>query len=185
MSGDRHTITDQNAMYFLTFTVVDWLYVFSKKEHKLELVNSMNYCIKEKGLIVYSWVLMNNHMHVIWEAKTGYQLSAIIRDYKKFTAKLILKMIEEGSDSDKDKILYKFESAGKKLNRISKYKFWQDSNHAIYLSDQDTKIMDQKLNYIHDNPVKALLVDNPEEYFFSSAIDYAGGNGLAEVTLMK
>ena len=184
MSGDRYTISDQNATYFLTFTIVDWLNLFTKKEHKLELVNSMNYCIKEKGLIVYGWVIMNNHMHVIWEAKEGYQLSAIIRDYKKFTAKLILKLIEKGSDRNKDKILQRLEFAGKKLRRISKYKFWQDSNHAIYISDQDTRMLEQKLNYIHDNPVKAMLVDDPEEYVFSSAIDYTGGKGLVKLTMI-
>ena len=58
MSGDRYTITDQNAMHFLTFTVIDWIDVFTRKDYKLELVDSMNYCIKEKGLIVYGWVIM-------------------------------------------------------------------------------------------------------------------------------
>ncbi len=65
MSGDRYKITDQNAIYFLTFTVIDWVDVFTKKDYKQELVDSMNYCIKEKGLIVYSWVIMSNHMHAI------------------------------------------------------------------------------------------------------------------------
>lgn len=184
MSGDRYIITDQNAMHFLTFTVIDWTDVFTRKDYKLELVDSMNYCIKEKGLIVYGWVIMSNHMHVIWEANEGYKLSEIIRDFKKFTAKRIIKMIEEGSESRKEWMLEKFETAGKRLRRISKYKFWKDSNHAIYLGEHDTKMMDQKLNYIHANPIKAMIAHNAEDYVFSSAIDYTDESGLINITLM-
>lgn len=185
MSGDRYIINNQNGMYFLTFTVIDWVDVFTRKDYKLELVYSMNYCIENKGLIVYGWVIMSNHMHVIWQAADGSQLSDIIRDFKKFTAKRILKMIEEEPESRKAWMLKKFEFAGKNLKRITKYKFWKDSNHAIQLEDFDTGMKEQKLNYIHDNPVKAMLVKNPEDYIFSSAIDYAEGKGLVEeVTLM-
>jgi len=184
MSGDRYLITDQNAMHFITFTVIDWVDVFTRKDYKLELVDSMNYCIKQKGLIVYGWVIMSNHMHVIWQAKKRYQLSATIRDYKKFTAKRIIKMIEQGPESRKEWMLDKFEKEGKRLKRISKYKFWKDSNHAKYLGEVDTKMTEQKLNYIHNNPVKAMLVYNAEDYIFSSAIDYADGTGLVEVILI-
>lgn len=52
-------------MHFLTFTVIDWVDVFTRKEFKLEIVDSMNYCIREKGLIIYAWVIMSNHVHVI------------------------------------------------------------------------------------------------------------------------
>jgi len=167
MSGDNYKITDQNAMHFLTFTVVDWVDAFTKKDYRLELVDSMNYCIKEKGLIVYGWVIMSNHMHAIWQAKEGYLLSDIIRDFKKFTAKRIISMIKEGKESRKVWMLKKFEYAGKRLNRISKYKFWKDSNHAIYLGPEDTKMKEQKLEYIHNNPVKAMLVHSADDYVFS------------------
>ena len=184
MSGDRYKITDQNAIYFLTFTVIDWVDVFTKKDYKQELADSMNYCIKEKGLIVYSWVIMSNHMHAIWQAREGYQLSDIIRDFKKFTAKRIISIIKESNESRKTWMLKKFEFAGKKLNRITKYKFWKDSNHAVYLGPEDTKMMEQKLEYIHNNPVKAMLVHTAEDYVFSSAGDYTGEKGLVEVTLL-
>ena len=85
MSGDKYIIRDQQAMHFLTFTVTDWVDVFSKKDYKLELTDSMNYCIREKGLIVYGWVIMSNHIHVIWKAKEGtnypesYEISKNLR----------------------------------------------------------------------------------------------------------
>lgn len=146
MSGDRYLIKDQNAIYFLTFTVIDWVDVFTRKEYKLILVDSMNYCIKEKGLTVFGWVIMSNHIHVIWQAKEGYQLSAIIRDFKKFTAKRIIYEIETGLESRKVWLLRKFEFAEKRLKRISKYKFWKDDNHAIYLDPSNPEMMDQKLD---------------------------------------
>jgi REP element-mobilizing transposase RayT len=106
----------------------------------------MNYCIKEKGLIVFGWVIMSNHMHVIWQADEGYKLSEIIRDYKKFTAKRIIHLITEGPESRKEWMLKQFELAGARINRVSKYKFWKDSNHAVYLGETDTKMMEQKLD---------------------------------------
>ena len=172
-------------MHFLTFTVIDWVDVFTRKEFKLEIVDSMNYCIREKGLIIYAWVIMSNHVHVIWQAKDGYQLSPIIRDFKKFTAKRIISLIEEGNESRKVWMLKKFEFAGKRLKRISKYKFWKDDNHAVYLDPLWPDMVDQKLNYIHNNPVKAMLVYEPHQYVFSSAIDYIGEKGLVEIELLQ
>ena len=65
MSGDSYKLDDQNALYFLTFTVIDWVDVFTKPDYKLVLVDSMNYCVKEKGLTIYAWVLMSNHLHLM------------------------------------------------------------------------------------------------------------------------
>ncbi|MCF8347974.1 MAG: transposase [Bacteroidales bacterium] len=181
MSGDRYTITDQNALHFLTFTVINWVDVFTRSEYKQELVDSMNYCIKEKGLIVFGWVIMSNHMHVIWQADEGYKLSEIIRDYKKFTAKRIIHLITEGPESRKEWMLKQFELAGARIKRVTKYKFWKDNNHAVYLGESDTKMMEQKLEYIHENPVKAMLVRNAEDYIFSSACDNASERGLVNI----
>jgi REP element-mobilizing transposase RayT len=184
MSGDKYIIRDQNAMYFLTFTVIDWVDVFTKKGYKMELVDSMNYCIHEKGLVVYGWVIMSNHMHVIWQAKEGYELSGVIRDFKKFTAKRIIKLIEEGTESRKIWMLKKFEFAANRVKSNNQYKFWKSSNHAVCLTELDTKITEQKLEYIHNNPVKAMIVHKPEDYIFSSAADYADEKGLVEVKLI-
>jgi len=184
MSGDRYHITDQNAMYFMTFTVIDWVDVFTRKEYKIELVESMNYCVRKKGLTVFAWVIMSNHMHVIWQAGEGYRLSEILRDFKKFTAKKILSMIETENESRKVWMLRKFEFAGKRLKRISKYKFWKDDNHAIFLDPFQSEMIDQKVDYIHNNPVSAMLVEEPQHYLFSSAKDYYGEKGMVEIELL-
>ena len=79
-------------------------------------------------------------------------------------------------------MLYRFEFAGKFDNRISKYRFWQDTNHAIQLDTNE--MIDQKINYTHDNPVRALIVSRQEDYLFSSARDYAGEKGLVNVQIV-
>ncbi|HOY39084.1 MAG: transposase [Bacteroidales bacterium] len=184
MSGDKYIIRNQNAVHFLTFTVIDWVDVFTRKEYKLELVDAMNYCIKEKGLIVYAWVIMSNHIHCLWQASEGYNLSGIIRDYKKFTAKKIIKLIEEYPESRKVWMLKKFAFAGKRLNRITKYKFWKDDNHAIEIDSFDTEVLLQKLDYIHNNPVKSMIVLEPQDYVFSSAKDYCNEKGLVDIIVV-
>lgn len=79
-------------------------------------------------------------------------------------------------------MLYRFKYAGKYLNRIKNYKFWRDGNHAIELDSN--KLIEQKLEYIHMNPVEALIVEEPEHYLFSSARDYSGIKGLVEITFV-
>jgi REP element-mobilizing transposase RayT len=183
MSGDRYLITDQNGLYFLTFTVVQWIDVFTRPEYKKEIVDSLKFCQKEKGLIIYAWCLMTNHLHIICRAKEGKKISDIIRDFKKFTAKRMLSLIEGNRESRKDWMLYRFEYAGKYDKRITKYKFWKESNHAVYL--ETNEMMQQRLDYTHENPVKAMIVENPEDYLFSSARNYAGLEGLIDVEYIE
>ncbi len=184
MSGDRCIITDQNACYFLTFTIVDWVDVFIRPVYKQIIVESLNFCVEQKGLIVYSWCLMTNHLHLIAEAKEGNKLSHIIRDFKKFTARSLLKAIENEPESRKDWMLYRFEFAGKYMKRIEKYHFWQDGNHAVYLDPFKPGMLAQRLNYIHDNPVLAGIVEDSEDYLYSSARDYSGRKGLVNIELV-
>jgi REP element-mobilizing transposase RayT len=122
---------------------------------------------------------MSNHIHLLCKANEGFRISDIIRDFKKFTAKAIIKLICEIPESRKEWLLYRFEFAGKFDNRITKYKFWQDTNHAVLL--ENTAMIEQRINYIHENPVRALIVAEPHEYLFSSARDFAGEKGFVNV----
>ena len=184
MSGDRFLIHDQNGIYFLTFTVVQWLDVFSRPSYKNIIVDSLNFCIERKGLVVFAWCLMSSHLHMIASAKDGFKLSEIIRDFKKFTAVSIIQKIKEGPESRRELFLSEFLKAGLKDKRITNYKFWQESNHAIQLMGYETKIIDQKLQYIHQNPVEQGIVAFPEDYLYSSAKDYADDKGLIQVELL-
>ena len=179
MSADNYFIKDQNAVYFLTFTVTDWIDIFTRKEYKIEIVNSLNYCIQHKGLIVFAWCLMSNHLHLVCKTNDGFRISEIIRDFKKFTSKSIVKLVSEIPESRKEWMLYRFEFAGKFDNRIKNYKFWQETNHAVLLDN--TEMIDQRINYTHENPVRAFIVSEPQDYLFSSARDYSGEKGYVTV----
>jgi putative transposase len=181
MSGDRYHINDQNAIYFVTFTIVGWLDVFIRNKYKVVIIDSLNYCSENKGLSVHAWCLMTSHLHLIISAEEGFKLSEIIRDFKKHTAKTILKLIDEQDESRKSWLLWYFEREGKKDKRISKYKFWKEDNHAILLERNNNALIEQKLNYIHQNPVVEGIVENAQDYLYSSAKDYCGMNGLVRI----
>ena len=121
--------------------------------------------------MIYAYCIMPSHLHLIIAAKPGFDLSAIVRDFKKYTSKEIIKTITEINESRREWLLDKFEFAASKTKRAKKYKVWQDGSHAKVL--QSNEFMMQKLEYIHNNPVLAMIVENAEEYVFSSARTYA------------
>ena len=171
-------------LYFMTDTVVDWVDIFTRPTYKHIVVESLQYCQEHKGLIIYAWVLMSNHLHTIVGTEEGIKVGDIWRDFKKFTSKKILATLEEDiQESRREWMLDRFEFRARNDKRISKYKFWQDGNDGQQIFSID--YLEQKLNYIHNNPVKAEFVSNPENYLYSSAIDYAGGNGLLKVELIR
>ena len=151
--------------------------------YKHIITDSLQFCQKEKGLIIYAWVLMTNHMHMLVGRNAENKVSDIMRDFKKFTSKEILRTLQtESAESRREWMLNRFEYSGKNDKKIKNYRFWQEGNDAqeIFLNDY----FNQKLNYIHENPVKAEIVNRAEDYRYSSAIDWAGGKGLLEVTLV-
>jgi len=181
MSAENYFIKDQNSVYYLTFTIVDWVDIFTRKEYKIVIVDSLNFCVENKGLEVYAWCLMSNHLHLVCRANEGNRINDVVRDFKKYTAKTILNLIKTEPESRRDWMLYRFEYAGKFDNRISKYRFWQDTNHAIELDK--TELLEQKIDYIHNNPVRAMIVGKQEDYLYSSARDYTGESGLVKVQM--
>ncbi|UKT63987.1 transposase [Pedobacter mucosus] len=80
--GFKYKVADDNGIYFITTTVVNWIDVFTRKELSNVIVESLKYCQKEKGLVIYSWCLMLSHLHMIVSADEGQNLSAIMRDFK-------------------------------------------------------------------------------------------------------
>ena len=179
--SDKYKIWDQGKAYFLTLTVVGWIDVFTRKNHKLTIINSLKHCQKEKGLVLFGYCLMPSHLHLIARAESNYTLSDILRDFKEFTSKAIIRQILNEPESRRDWMLEYFRKAGENLKGITNYKLWQDGNHAEVISSN--RFFDEKLDYIHNNPVEELIVENPEDYFFSSARNYAGLNNYLEIVL--
>ncbi|MFA5327167.1 MAG: hypothetical protein WC384_05200 [Prolixibacteraceae bacterium] len=125
---------------------------------------------------------MSNHIHLVACAKEGENLSDILRDFKKFTSKAIIEAIKEMPESRRDWMLNLFWYAGKNNKKIKHFKAWQDGNDAQEI--HTTAFLDEKMNYIHNNPVKAELVGRAEDYLYSSARDYAGEKGLVEIMMV-
>ena len=121
---------------------------------------------------------MSNHLHLLLKSQKE-DLSDILRDFKSYTSKKILEAIESGNESRKEWMLTLFRSAALKHKRNSKYQFWTHENHSEHIFSN--KFMEQKLAYIHDNPGRAGIVNNAEEYKYSSAINYAGGKGILDI----
>jgi putative transposase len=122
---------------------------------------------------------MTNHVHLMIGSQ-GALLQDIMRDFKRHTAKKLLKTIEENqTESRREWILWMMERAGKKNPNNEKYQFWQQNNQPILI--QDAKMLAQKLDYLHNNPVEAGFVDESWEYTYSSAKDYAGKIGILDI----
>ena len=182
MSSENYRIGNQHSVYFITFTVTDWVDVFTRLNYKNIIADSLEYCRKNKGLKLFAWCLMTNHIHMVCTTEPPFEMSDFVRDFKKFTAKALLHDIQSLPESRRDWVLYRFEFAGKYDKRIKQYRFWQDKSHPIELIT--TEMIDQRINYIHENPVKAGIVTVAEDYLYSSARNYAGLSSVIEIDLM-
>lgn len=178
----KYKFHNPQGIYLVTFATVNWIDVFTRCEYKDILISSINYCVEQKGLNVYAWVIMSNHVHML--VNTSQEpLEDIFRDLKHFTANSILKAIAENpQESRKAWLLWLFEQAGNKNSNNTKYQFWQQHNQPEELTKAFE--MEQATDYIHNNPVKAGFVDKAEHYPYSSAVDYSGQIGLVKLAAM-
>ena len=172
---DGYKIRDQALPHFITATIVDWIDVFTRKSYRDCVIECLDYCIKNKGMILYGHVIMSNHIYMIIQSEEG-KLSDLIRDFKKFTAKTILEKIQNEPESRREWMLERFKLATKTHSRNKNYQFWQYGNHPeeIY----SNKFMWSKLDYIYLNPVRAGIVEKASQYIYSSASNYINDVGL-------
>ncbi len=89
MSSENYRIANQNAIYYLTYTVIDWIDVFTRINYRTVIVDSLTFCQKNKGLNLYAWCLMINHIYLICRVVQPLKISNFIRDSKQFIAKRI------------------------------------------------------------------------------------------------
>jgi len=176
-----HYKIHEGYLHFLTLTVVDWVDIFTRPIYAETVIESLAYCQREKGLLLNAYVIMPNHIHMLAGGK-GNSLSNILRDFKQFTSRRIVEQVKTEPESRRQWLLQRFREVAQSGNRVRYNQFWQAGNHPkVCYSEKFTR---QKLNYIHQNPVKARLVYNPEDYVWSSARDYAGGRGPIDVDLL-
>lgn len=181
MSTKYKATTSGNA-YFITITTVGWVDIFTRVNQNYVIINALQYCQKYKGLEIYAYCIMSNHIHLLCRAVDGFILSDVIRDFKKFTAKKIIQTIIEEPESRREWLLTHFEKACEHLKRDQKYKVWQNGYHAEIV--ESNWFIKQKVNYIHNNPVVSKIVTLPEDYYFSSARNYADLSNELEVIVL-
>jgi putative transposase len=177
----KYKFHDPDGTYFLSIALVYWLDVFTRKLYKDIIVDSLSFCVKEKGLVLNAYVIMSNHIHLIVGRQSDeYSISDILRDFKKYTAMHCIKAIKENpQESRREWLLWMMERAGKKNSNNTKYQFWQQDNHPIELHGG---MIEEKLNYIHNNPVEEGWVNEAQEYYYSSARNYGGLESPIKIT---
>lgn len=181
--GFKYKADNPEGIYFITTSIVQWIDLFTRKELQDVVIESLKYCQYHKGLVIFAWTLMPSHLHLIAAVEGEHALSDIMRDLKKYSSKTIVKTIEEINESRKNWLLIALEFAGRTDQKIKDYRVWQQGYHPEELVTN--KLMNQKLDYIHNNAVEAGFVTEPHHYALSSAINYAGGKGLIDVTFLE
>jgi putative transposase len=146
-------------------------------------VSSIKYCQANKHLQVHAYCIMTSHVHLIVSVSDG-ELSDVIRDFKSYTSREVRKSLEDKTniESRREWLIWMFERAGKNNIRNHDFQFWQQHNHPIELSTN--KMIDQRLDYIHNNPIEAGFVFKCDDWVWSSARQYSGELGEIELSYL-
>jgi putative transposase len=182
--GFKYKIHDQDEFHFVTFTAVSWIDVFIRDSYREIFIDSVKHCQEKKGLLVGAWVIMTSHIHMIIGRSGSNNLENIIRDLKSFTSRHIRLEIEKNNyESRKEWMMPMFRDAGFNNSNNKDFQFWIQGSHPIQLSTGE--MMNQRLHYIHNNPVEAGFVCEPQHWKYSSAHDYCGGTqGLIDLVML-
>ena len=173
MGRSHYKIHNPQAVHFLTDTVVNWMPVFTRPDTVNIILNSFSYLQQQHDVKLYGYVILENHLH--WVAQSN-NLAKDVARFKSYTAKQILQYLEL---QKQHRLLKQLAFYKKKYKNDRQYQFWQEGSHPQEI--QDSKMLLQKLNYIHQNPVKRGYVDEPIDWRYSSARNYAGKKGLIDV----
>lgn len=173
MTRSRYRIFEDECPYFLTWTIVGWLPVFTRQEAVEIVFDSWRYLQREHGFKLFGYVILENHLHLIASAPA---LEKVIKDSKSFTARQLIDLLERREAT----VLLKQLQFHKLAHKVeSEYQLWQEGSHPEQI--QNDSMMWQKLEYIHNNPVERGYVDDPVHWRYSSAKNYAGQPGLIDV----
>jgi len=172
MGRSRYKMTDPRLPHFVTCTVLHWIPVFTRPATVGILLDSLRFLIAD-GLKLYAYVILENHLHLLAQSE---QLDVDLARFKSFTAKQLIQYLDQQKVSQVLEQLAFYKKAHKQDRA---YQFWQEGIHPEWI--QNDEMMKQKVDYIHQNPVKRGFVDVPEHWRYSSARNYLGQNGLIEV----
>ena len=178
----KYKFGESKGAYFISFATVYWVDVFTRDIYFSVKTASLDYCRKSKGMEIYGYCIMPSHIHLIFRSSED-DPSGLIRDFKGFTSRKMINTIEENpQESRKEWMLWMFEKAGKKNSNITHRQFWQQNNKPIEI--WSLKVFEQKLDYIHNNPVISGFVTDPIDWKYSSARNYANNdNTILEIDI--
>ncbi|WP_421879032.1 REP-associated tyrosine transposase [Marinoscillum sp.] len=154
-------ILEDYAQY-VTVTAQDWKPIIKDRAHKEIVTESLRFLVENKRIYLYAFVIMDNHIHLIWHIRAGHKMTNVQRDFLKYTAQ----QIKFSLMANNPELLENMKTKG----ADRKYQFWQRNSLSVPL--YSAKVFQQKLEYIHQNPVKAGLANKPWEYHYSSAAFY-------------
>jgi len=175
----KYKFHNKSGVYFVSFAAVYWIDVFTRQAYFEVLAQSVRFCRQEKGMELYAYCFMPSHVHFIFRSSKEQPME-LLRDFKRYTSNMIIKTIENNpKESRKEWLLWMFERAGKKQSNVNKYQFWQHHNKPIELWSE--KVIKQKIDYIHDNPVKSGFVVDPIDWKYSSARNYQDDFTVLEI----
>ena len=165
MPTTRINYENENQTHFLTITIIEWIDIFTKPQYFKIIIDSLKYCQKNKGLLLYEFVIMTNHLHLIAKAKEGNKLSQIISDFKKHTTREILKELE------KDNRRYILNLIKNSFAKKKDYQdqIWQRENYPELIATEE--FLNEKIKYIYNNPVRKEYVEKSEDWIYLSAVN--------------
>jgi putative transposase len=163
----RWKIVQGVNLYFVTTTIVAWQDIFNSIPFFESIIESIKYCQKNKGIKLHGYVIMPNHAHYIFSVEEPERLSNIMRDFNRFTSQKITTLLREMHKLETLKIFQKEALFDMRGNR---YKVWQDGFHPTAIDTGE--FFQQKLDYLHENPVRKGYVERPEYWSYSSARNY-------------
>lgn len=150
---------------FFTATNLEWKRLLKPDKYKDIVISSIKFLVKNKRIRIFSFVIMENHLHLIWQILPGHAPEAVQRDFLKYTAQRIKKDLQRNHPD----VLNRF-----KVNaKDREYQFWE--RNALSVELKNHKIFLQKVRYVHENPIRAGICKLPEEYKYSSALFYETG----------
>ena len=152
---------------FFTATIYEWNHLLNDNKHKNIIINSLKFLVADKRIELNAFIIMSNHIHLIWQPLFGYTPSGIQSSFMKYTAQQLKRSLLE-NDAE---TLSVFKVNKNKYDR--EYQIWRREPLSIELISGN--LFKQKLEYIHYNPVKAGLCEKQEDYFYSSARFYFDG----------
>lgn len=177
MARTRYRIYDPSAPHFLTATTVHWLPLFSRPEHAFVVLQSLRFLHEADAWTLYAYVLMEHHLHWIAQAN---DLVRTVQRFKSYTARRIIDTLQQRKARW---MLGQLAHARPNRKTDQHYQVWQEGHQPKQI--RGGAMLWQKIDYIHQNPVKRGYVDDPTHWRYSSARDYTGTPGLVPVSVVE